>query len=103
MYLQIFCMSGFQVRCGLWHCSGACWRKLQQGRSLAGVGQGQLAPQGKGWVHTKRQMEVSCPVRPHQVIIHFGSHIFENHNCCTLDILPMLSWNFFSPLLLALQ
>lgn len=90
----------------LWHCSGACWRELQQGHSLAGVGEGQLAPQVKGWVkhhHPKRQKEAPCPVRPHQVIVHCGSHLFEDCNCCTQDILLMLSWSFFRPLLLALQ
>lgn len=105
-FILIFYTSGLQVHCGLWHCSGACWRELQQGHSLAGVGEGQLAPQVKGWVkhhHAKRQMEAPCRVRPCQVSVHCGSHIFADHNCCTLDILSMLSWNFFRPLLLASQ
>lgn len=104
--LQIFYTSGLQVHCGLWHCSDACWRELQQGHSLAGVGEGQLAPQVKGWVkhhHAKRQMEAPCPVRPHQLSIHCGNHIFADHNYCTLDILSMLSWHFFRPLLLVSQ
>lgn len=48
LYLQIFYASGFPVHCGLWHNNGACWKELQQGRSLAGVGEGQLVPQVKG-------------------------------------------------------
>ena len=111
-YLQIFHTSGFQMHClcGVWYCSAACWREPQQGHSLAGVGEGQLASQVKGWVkhhHTRGQMGVPCSVRLHQVSTHCGpwssSHSFADDSCCTLNILLVLSWNFFRAFLLALH